>query len=198
MSLARIALLGSLCLLSATAQADGSGTLNDTTLTLDYSGGGPMVVANPFVLVDNAAPPPTCMEGTPTCDTYTLTVDFSDAFRDDPANSAVRVNFTLSFEGDWDLWMLDSGDAVVGTAAGTDNPESLSLGLKQLPNGVYKFQMTPFFPETTGFVLSSAATGSKSAAVSKQGSGLLAGGFGLGALLGLSCFAALRRKIARN
>lgn len=193
MSLVRAVLFSSLSVLSAAAHADGSGTLNDAGLTQSYSSGGPDILPNPFVLVDNEAPPPTCMEGMPTCDTYTLTVDLSPAFRDDPANAQASVSFTLSFEGDWDMWMLDSTDAVIGTAAGTDNPEVIRFGLKQLPNGVYRFQMTPFFPETSGFELTSAVTGGKSA-TSKDGSGLVAGGFGFAALLGLFALAGVRRR----
>lgn len=194
MSLARTVLLGSLFAFSVSAHADGSGTLSDTGLKVSYEGGGPSVLPNPFVLVDGSAPPPTCTEGTPTCDTYTLTVDLSDTFRDDPANAKLQVTFNLSFDGDWDMWMLDGSDAVIGTAAGTDNPEVIRFGLKQLPNGVYKFQMTPFFPETSGFVLTADASGSKSAGVSKEGSGALAGSFGFAALLGLFALAAIRRR----
>lgn len=194
MSLARAVLFSTLSVLSVTAHADGSGTLNDAALTQSYSGGGPDILPNPFVLADNAAPPPTCMEGLPTCDTYTLTVDLSDAFRADPANERLQVSFTLSFEGDWDMWMLDSNDGVIGTAAGTDNPEVIRFGLKQLPNGVYRFQMTPFFPETSGFDLVADASGGKSAGVSKDGSGLVAGGFGFAALLGLFALAGVRRR----
>lgn len=194
MSVTRAVLFGSLCALSVAAHADGSGTLNDATLTSSYEGGGPMVLPNPFVLADSGAPPPTCMEGTPTCDTYTLTVDLSDTFRADPANERLQVSFTLSFEGDWDMWMLDAGGAVVGTAAGTDNPEKITTSLKQLPNGVYKFQMTPFFPETTGFVLTADASGAKSASVSKEGSGLLAGSFGFVSVLMLGLIGWTRRR----
>lgn len=184
-TLNRFAASALLSMISVSAFADGSGTLNDATLTVSYEGGGPMVLPNPFVLADNAAPPPTCMEGTPTCDTYTLTVDLSQAFRDDPANERLQLTFTLAFEGDWDMWMLD-GDTVVGTGAGTENPEKITTSLKQLPNGTYRFQMTPFFPETTGFVLTADASGAKSASVSKEGSGLLAGGLGFASLLMLA------------
>lgn len=193
-SFVRAALFGGLCFVSVPALADGSGTLNDASLTQSYSGGGPNILPNPFVLVDNEAPPPTCMEGAPTCDTYTLTVDLSDAFRADPANERLQVSFSLSFEGDWDMWMLDSNDDVFGTAAGTDNPEVIRFGLKQLPNGVYRFQMTPFFPETSGFDLVADASSGKSAGVSKAGSGLVAGGFGFAALLGLFALAGVRRR----
>lgn len=182
---ARTALLGGLCLFSASALADGSGTLNDATLTLSYSG-GPLVLPNPLVLADSAAPPPTCMEGLPTCDVYTLTVDLSDAFRADPANDKLRVSFTLSFEGDWDMWMLNEAGEVIAAGAGTDNPEVIALGLNALPNGVYQFQTTPFFPETTGFELTADATGAKSAAAAgKSGSGLALGAFAPLMLLGL-------------
>ncbi len=171
------------------ALADGSGTLNDSTLSLDYA--GTIVLPNPLVLADDSAPPPTCMEGFPTCDTYTLTVDLSDAFR--AANASARVEFTLAFADDWDMWLLDSSDTVIAAAAGTDNPEVITLGLKQLANGVYRVQVTPFFVDVDGFTLNIAATGTKAAAgVGKSGSGLALGALGLPALLSLLTFSLIR------
>ncbi len=187
----RVALLGALCLVGSVAQANGEGTLNDSTLTLSYEG-GPLVAPNPLVLAE--MPPIICGEvPLPTCDIYTLTVDFSDDFR--KANAGLQVSFNLAFEGDWDMWMNDSSGAQVSAAAGTDNPEVISARLSQLPNGVYTFEITPFFPETTGFVLTVDASDGKNApSAGKSGSGLALGAFGWPALLALFGLALTRRK----
>ncbi|MEK6807194.1 MAG: hypothetical protein AABY95_11170 [Pseudomonadota bacterium] len=186
----RAALLGGLCLFSASALADGSGTLNDSGLTLSYSG-GPLVLFNPL----SSDPPAVCEEGTPTCDVYTLTVDLSEDFRNAPANDKLRVSFTLSFgaDDDWDMWMYDASGAEIALSADINNPEVITLGLKQLPNGVYKFHITPFIPATAAFDLTADATGAKSAAVTgKSGSGLALGAFAPLMLLGMLLAAAFR------
>src|SRR5688572_19950681 len=75
-----------LAITAPAALADGSGTIDDATLSLTYTGAGPYFPANVVAL---------CEPGTPLCDTFILTVNISDELRQTAGNQTAIMDITL-------------------------------------------------------------------------------------------------------
>lgn len=133
-----LALCGA-AVLSPAALADGSGTLSDSALSLDYSSPA-ITMLNPVTLLTGTQ---ICEEGTPVCDVYTLNVNLSDAFRADPDNAQATIDIIVSSDGDFDLYVNDASGNQLFAAEETGD-EKLTLSPDELPNGTYKLVMIPF------------------------------------------------------
>ena len=180
-------LAAAVLLATTTASADGEGTLSDAALTLSYEGSN-------LVMPQPAAPfagDPVCQDGTPTCDVYTLTVNVSDAYRNEKKNDGAYVDFTLSFgaDDDWDMFFFDAGGSELARSAGTVNPEVISVALSDLPNGSYSIKMHPWLPAAEGFNLAINVANPGSAK-----NGVLGGATAAVLLLSLAGLAGVRRR----
>ncbi|HUS23667.1 MAG TPA: hypothetical protein VM369_01860, partial [Candidatus Binatia bacterium] len=181
----------------ATYAADpASGTLTDTSGALSYTG-GPFVVSNPTPDPVHAIDPQ-CVDGTPLCDTYVLTVDVGDGLRGDAANADALVSFRMSFTNalsDFDLYIYDSGGNLVASSTnGGGAPESTSVPLSDLKNGEYRIVIVPYNSAADSYEASVEITDLGNA---DKGGLLAAGAAGPGLLLPLLALAGLRRRIAR-
>lgn len=198
--LGRVAALCSLSLAAGGALADGSGTINDAALSLEYTSGA-FVIPNMTPFAGDPVPV-VCEPGTPTCDLYTVKVELSDAFRAENPNAFLDVE--MSWGGtpvstpaatfpDFDMYFLDSAGGVIQTAATAANPEFISLPLDVLPNGSYTAEAIPFMPMGEAFTLKIKVTGLEE---SKSGglSSILGGALNLGLLLPLGLLAGFRRR----
>lgn len=119
--------------------ADGSGSLSDTALSLSYTS-EPYVMAN---RVGYNTGTHVCEEDSPVCDVYTLTVNFSDEFRNDSANARAYIEVVVSSAGDFDLYVMDSSGTQIA-ASENSGDELLELFPDALPNGTYKLWLVPY------------------------------------------------------
>jgi len=178
-SIRSIVTVGAALLLSTTLWADGSGTLDDHTTSLSYTG-GPYVVPNVTTQVTSTAGMANiCKPGTPTCDVYTLTLNFSDDFlkKNPDATLSINVSWAVLVPNpeddlpDYDVYFYDSQGNQLASSAGSVSPEQISVPLELLANGVYTVQVIPFAPMGSTFDMNISLTdlgGSKN--------GILAGG----------------------
>lgn len=141
------ALLGGLTLAPTVGLADGSGTLSDSSLTLHYDG-GPFIVPNPTPDPAGADPNPFCEPGTPACEVYDLTVNISDAIRNDPAAADFYVDIALGFtdaQADMDLYLYGPDGQQMSKSTGSFGAQELiSLPLDLVPNGTYQVRVIPY------------------------------------------------------
>jgi hypothetical protein len=119
----------------AAAATPASGAVSDRNTSLSYSA-GPFLVPN----TSNLAGPVTCNAALP-CDDFTLTVDVPAAYAADH-NLAVRVKWSNS-TADFDLYILDEGGNVVGSAASQADPE---LAVLPAVPGTYTVRVVPYAP----------------------------------------------------
>jgi hypothetical protein len=181
----RAALAGGLSIVCGAALADGSGTLNDSTLSLSYTS-EPYVMANQVSFRTGTH---ICEEAPPTCDVYTLTVEISDAFRSNPANANAYIEVLVSSAGDFDLYVFDSSGTQI--AAGENSgDEYLELYPDELPNGTYTLWLVPYTAAADTVDLGIAVKGTES----KSGLAAVFGGGLAPALLLPFALLALRRR----
>lgn len=122
------------------AATPAGGTLSSSTPTLSYTS-GPFVISNPSSDTSGGV----CPEDELSCDHYDLAVNFA----------GVAGTKTVTFSTDWedasedyDLYLLDEDDNVVGSSAGGDKPEDFTVTVSQLSNSNYRIRIIPFL--TTG------------------------------------------------
>lgn len=181
----RAALACGLSIACGTAFADGSGALTDAALSLSYTS-EPYVMAN---RVSYNTGTHICEEVPSTCDVYTLTVEFSDAFRNDPANANAYIEVLVSSAGDFDLYVMDSSGTQIA-ASENSGDELLELFPDQLPNGTYKLWLVPYTAAADSVNLGIAVLGMQS----KSGLTAVFGGALTPALLLSLGLLALRRR----
>jgi len=180
-------------LLAPTAfAADGSGTVDDATPAVEFAG-GPYAVPVPATLL---LPEPLCVEDTPLCYTYDLTVSLSDELRLAPGNEYASLDIALAFDGaqnDLDLYVYDAaGNLLTSAAGGAGVQEAVSLPLDFVPNGVYRIQVIPWL--VVGPVSFTGTINVAGLAANDTKSGVLgAGGLALPTLLPLALLVGLRR-----
>jgi hypothetical protein len=119
----------------ASAAAPASGTVTDRNTSTTYTA-GPFLVAN----VSGLAGPVTCNAVLP-CDDFTLKVDVPAAYAADH-NLTVRVQWANS-TADFDLYVLDEGGNVVGSAASQSDPE---VAVLPAVTGTYTIRVVPYAP----------------------------------------------------
>lgn len=187
-----------LALLSSAVLASGSGTLNDQTLSLDYSGGpyyAPLPLTEVAAVAGSTPPCLIANNESPLCDFYYFKVDLTDELRNAEGSAKARIDIVLTSAGEYDFFLYDSAGNLVAEPDHVEVPEKLSLPLKSLPNGDYALQIVPWMATAETFDLSVAVVGTQVAR-----SGGLQGAFG-GALnlmlLAPLLLAALRRRQRR-
>lgn len=151
----RVSLFCGLSIACGAVLADGSGTLNDGALSLSYTS-EPYVMAN---RVSYNTGTHVCEAGT--CDVYTLTVEISDNFRNDPANTSAYFEFLVSSAGDFDLYIQDS-DGTQIAASENSGDEYLELFPEDLPNGTYTLWLVPYTAAADTVELGIAVKGTQS------------------------------------
>lgn len=190
-ALTRSLLTLGLALAAPAALAGGSGTANDTTLKLEYTG-GPYVAPNPTN--GAGAADPICEDGQPTCDVYKLKLDLSDQFRADNLDAFLDAVIEWpNDQSDFDLYFYDSSGAILAKSEATSGGiDAVSMPIDSLPNGDYQVRVTTFAP--LGHSIKGTITVSGLAGEAKSGlAGMLAGGLGLWSLAPLALLLLRRR-----
>jgi hypothetical protein len=131
----------------AQAATPSSGTVTAQTTSVTYSA-GPFVVPN----VTGAAGAVTCNTAAP-CDDFKLTVDV-------PSTYASSYNLTLKIQwpnsaADFDMYVLDAGGNIVGSAASSSDPE---VAVIPAIRGTYTVRVVPYAPLANSFSASVALT----------------------------------------
>ena len=178
-----------------------SGELSETSGPIVFTG-GPYVIPTPGGITAGSGVE---CEVPMTCDEFALTVNISEEFRADEANAKeiVQIIMTPSFAeptlgaaADIDLYLLDASGAEVGSSTSATAAEAISVPLKVLKNGSYTVRLITGIPLGTSESVEIRIGRGAKALESKEGQGLLVGGFGLLSLLGLFGVAAFKRKRA--
>lgn len=149
-----------LALAPLSATADGSGALNDATLSLDYTSAA-YFVPNVTGETGAAGGSAICEQGTPTCDVFELTIDFSDDFRKEQPDASVDLVFTWGAQSDYDIFVYNSSGELVGSATNFvgEGGDFVFLFLESLSNGVYRVEVVPYLPMGSPFSLKARVTG---------------------------------------
>jgi fibronectin type III domain protein len=121
---------------SLPAATPSSGTITDQNPTVTYTG-GPFFVANVTGEVQTL---PSCSSPNP-CDFYALTVNVQ-------ASDATTMQITISTSwpnptADYDLYVFDSNNNLIGSDAGTADPEIVVI---PAVSGTYTVEVVPFNP----------------------------------------------------
>jgi hypothetical protein len=124
----------------AQAANPSSGTVSATSTSVSYSA-GPFLVPN----VTGAAGSVTCNAAAP-CDDFQLTVNVPAAYASS-YNLTVRIQWPNS-AADFDLYVLDAGGNIVGSAASSSDPE---VALIPAIPGTYKVRVVPYAPLASSF-----------------------------------------------
>jgi hypothetical protein len=145
--LAMAVLYSGLAAVQAQAATPSSGAVSAQTPSVSYSA-GPFLVPN----VTGAAGSVTCNTAAP-CDDFQLTVDL-------PANYAGSYNVTVRVQwptsaADFDVYVLDAGGNVVGSAASSSDPE---VAVFPAVRGTYTVRVVPYAPLGSSFSASAALT----------------------------------------
>ncbi|WP_083684510.1 CARDB domain-containing protein [Massilia putida] len=119
----------------AGAATPAAGTVTDRNTSTTYAA-GPFLVPN----TSGLAGPVTCNAVLP-CDDFKLTVDVPAAYAADH-NLTVRVQWANS-TADFDLYVLDEGGNVVGSAASSSDPE---VAVLPAIAGTYTVRVVPYAP----------------------------------------------------
>jgi hypothetical protein len=119
----------------ALAATPNSGTIDDTTHQLEWSG-GPFVMAN----VTNLLGDPVCLDEEFTCDVYYLDVNLSNADIDD---DLILVEITPDLVHDFDLYIYDAETGRLVGSSGNDpgEKEQVMLGAE---NRKYRIVVLPW------------------------------------------------------
>jgi hypothetical protein len=124
----------------AHAASPSSGTVTAQTTSVSYSA-GPFLVPNPT----GAAGSVSCNTATP-CDDFQLTVDLPSTYAGS-YNLAVRVQWPNS-AADFDVYVLDAGGNIVGSAASSSDPE---VAIIPAVRGTYTVRVVPYAPLGSSF-----------------------------------------------
>jgi hypothetical protein len=127
---------------SLPAATPGSGTITDQNATVTYTG-GPYFVAN---VTGQVQTPPACLAPMQ-CDLFTLSVSVA-------ANDAStkQISIVISWPNqtaDFDLYVFDSNNNVIGIDANSADPEQITM---PAISGTYTVQVVPFNPLGQTFV----------------------------------------------
>ncbi|HUP91599.1 MAG TPA: PKD domain-containing protein [Solimonas sp.] len=165
--------------------------INDETLSLEWTGGGPYVIPNPT----GESGEPVCDPVGLLCDVFTLHVNLSDKFREMPEHQRESVRIGIGFPTDlptvdYDLWVYDATGTVIAESSGSFGvQETASVALRTLKNGDYDVTVAPYLAMGTNYAgaiqVGKKATGDKSLSVTPQvGSAPLAVAFDARSLAG--------------
>jgi hypothetical protein len=154
------ALAAALALAPMPAPADGSGTLNDEALSLEYTS-PPYFVPNVTGETGAAGGSAICEQGTPICDVFDLTIAVSDELRKAHPDAFVELAYTWGAQSDYDIFVYDSDGTQVASAtnfvgAGGD---TVFLYLETLTNGVYHIEAIPYLPLGDAFTMNATVAG---------------------------------------
>ncbi|MEK6807191.1 MAG: hypothetical protein AABY95_11155 [Pseudomonadota bacterium] len=192
---------------SAWAATPASGELTDASGPIVFTG-GPFVVPNPTSDVNGlAGGPVVCEPMLMNCDEFALTVAIPEKFRKDEKNKKEVVQIALTFGGatpeldaqaDFELYILDAaGEPFAESVSGSGAPETVTLPLKQFPDGAYTVRILAYNglggSYSTGVRVGRGGKAGEEAAEGKSGDGLLLGAFGWPALFILLGNVLLRR-----
>jgi hypothetical protein len=142
----------------AQAATPSSGTVTAQTTSVSYSA-GPFLAPN----ATGTAGDVVCSAATP-CDDYRLTVDVPSTYASN-YNLTVRVQWPNS-AADFDLYVLDAGGNIVGSAASSSDPE---VAVIPAVRGTYTVRVVPFTPLASSFSASVALTPKPTAATPAAG-----------------------------
>lgn len=142
----------------ARAANPSSGTVTATSTSVSYSA-GPFLVPN----VTGNAGNVTCSAATP-CDDFQLTLDVPSTYAG-TYNLTVRIQWPNS-TADFDLYVLDAGGNIVGSAASSSDPE---VAIIPAVRGTYKVRVVPYAPLGDSFSASIALTAKPTAATPAAG-----------------------------
>ncbi len=120
----------------STAATPTSGTISTSVTTFEYQS-GPFLISNPSGTASLICAPPLLA-----CDNFALTVNLPAGYEATHPLAVVRVSTVWSnTTEDYDLYVLDSAGATVGSSASGGDPEVATIAPRA---GVYTVQIVPF------------------------------------------------------